>query len=134
MRNDEENDFLAKVFLVFMAMFVGVTGGYIMLLGTITYSAPTYDLMAGLLSLDTYGAILIGAGVLYIYAALNEGRRRSVGLLIAGFFGGTLFALYATAAFEGTDNVMIPLRYAITAGFNYILAGVGGVALWKRNH
>lgn len=134
MRNHTENDFLAKAFLVFMAMFVGATGGYIMSLGEIAYSTPTYDLMAGLLSLYVYGAILVGVGVLFLYAAVQEGKRRSIAMLIGGIFGGILFALYATAAFEGSMNALLPLRYAITAGFNFILAGVGGSALWIRNN
>lgn len=134
MRNQAENDFLAKAFLIFNAMYAVSTGVYLMMLDGITYSTPTYDLMAGLLSLQTYGLALVIAGVLFLYAAIQEGRRKSVAMLIGGVLSGILFALYATAAFEGSVNSLLPLRYAIFAGFNFIVAGVGGLALWIRNN
>lgn len=134
MRNHTENDFLAKAFLIYSAMYAIATGAYIMALEGITYSAPTYDLLAGLLSLQTYGLILVVAGVLFLYAALQEGRRRAIPMLVGGLLSGILFSLYATASFEGSSVILLPLRYAITAGFNFIIAGVGGYALWIRTH
>lgn len=133
MRNYDENDFLAKALLIFFAMYTVITGGYILSIENVRYSSPTYDLMAGLFSLDTYGVILIGIGALFIYATINEGKRRSWSLLIGGILGGVLFSLYATAAFEGTDSIMFPLRYSVIAGFNFIIAGVGGIGIWIRN-
>ena len=133
-RNYDSNDLLAKAFLIFNAMYVGITGGYLMMLEGVTYSTPTYDLMAGLFSLQTYGLVLVIAGVLYLYAAVQEGRRKHVALIVGGVLSGIPFALYATASFEGSANSLLPLRYAINSGFSFIIAGVGGMAIWKRKH
>lgn len=134
MRNQTENDFLAKVMLIFNAMYLGITGGYILTLDNIAYSTPTYDLMAGLLSLDTYGVVLLVASALFIYGAIQEDTTRGYALLIGGILGATLLGLYAMASFEGMSSVLLPLRYAVIAGFNLILAGVGGVAVWIRRN
>jgi hypothetical protein len=113
-------------------MYLGITGGYILTLDGITYSTPTYDLMAGLLSLDTYGVIMLVVSALYLYGTVQEGLARGYALLIGGTIGALLIGLYAMAAFEGSDNALLPLRYAVFAGFNLIIAGVGGFAIWIR--
>lgn len=132
MRNQTENDLLAKAFLIFNAMYLAITGGYILTLDGITYSKPTYDLMAGLLSLDTYGVLLLVASALLIYGTIQDGIARGYSLLIGGLIGGVLMVLYAMASFEGMPSVLLPLRYALIAGFNLLVAGVGGVAVWIR--
>lgn len=132
MRNHTENDFLAKAFLIFNAMYLGITGGYIISLDVITHTTPTYDLMAGLLSLDTYGVIMLVVSALYLYGTIQEGLPRGYALLIGGVLGALLFGLYAMAAFEGSANALLPLRYAVFASFNLIIAGVGGFAIWIR--
>lgn len=132
MRNHTENDFLAKAFLIFNAMYLGITGGYIISLDTVAYSTPTYELMAGLLSLDTYGVIMLVVSALYIYGTIQEDTTRGYALLIGGVVGALLIGLYAMASFEGSTNALLPLRYAVFAGFNLIIAGVGGFAIWIR--
>lgn len=132
MRNQTENDFLAKAFLIFIAMYLAITGGYILTLDGITYSTPTYDLMAGLLSLDTYGVLLLIASALLLYGTVQDGLARGYSLLIGGLIGGVLIVLYAMASFEGSTNALLPLRYALVAGFNLLIAGVGGVRVWIR--
>lgn len=130
LRNYNEHDYIARVSLICDALYLGITGGYLMTLDSIAYSTETYDLMSHLLSLDAFGIIFIIAAVLLVHAALQEGLRRSWSLLIGGLIGGTLLGLYTMASYEGSLNEMLPLRYAVVAGFNFILAGVGGIGLW----
>lgn len=134
MYQNEENDFLARLLFAFNAMLIGFTGGYFVVVGDISYSTPTYNSMSELLPLWAYGLVLVGVSALHIRAAVCEGDKRYWSMTIAGSVGGILFALYATASFEGTHVILLPMRYAVISGINLIIAGVGGYALWSRKH
>lgn len=130
LRNYNEHDYIARVSLICNALYLVITGGYLLTLDSIAYSAPTYDLMSGILSLGAFGVLFIVAGLLIGLAALQEGARRSWSLLIGGLLGALMLGLYTMASFEGSLNDMLPLRYAVVTGFNVIIAGVGGIGLW----
>lgn len=127
----DNNDFLAKMFLLFNALFIGVTGFYLILADNVEVQSSTYRLMSGLLSLDAWGVVMLTSGALYTMAAFQEGRLKYKSMLIAGLVGGVMFALYTMASMEASINIMVPMRYAVIATFNLIIAGVGGIALWN---
>lgn len=130
LRNYNEHDYIARVSLICTALYLGITGGYLLTLDSIEYSAPTYVLMSNVLSLGAYGVLFLVAAFLLGHAALQEGKRRSWSLLLGGLLGGLLLGLYTMASYEGSLNDMLPLRYAVVTVFNLILAGVGGFGLW----
>lgn len=130
LRNYNEQDFIARVSLICNALYLVITGGYLLTLDGTTYSTPTYELMSGVLSLGAFGVMFIVAGLLIAHAAIQEGTRRSRSLLIGGLLGGLLLGLYTMASAEGSLNDMLPLRYAVVTGFNVIIAIVGGIGLW----
>lgn len=132
LRNYNEHDYIARVSLICNALYLVITGGFLLTLDSIAYSTPTYDLMSGVLSLGAFGILFVVAGLLIGHAALQEGTRRSWSLLIGGLLGALVLGVYTMAAFEGSTNDMLPLRYAVTTGFNVILAGVGGIGLWNN--
>lgn len=127
----DNNDFLAKMFLLFNALFIGVTGFYLILADNVEVQSSTYRLMSGLLSLDAWGVVMLTSGALYTMSAFQEGRLKYKSMLIAGLVGGIMFALYTMASMESSINIMVPIRYAVIATFNLIIAGVGGIALWN---
>ena len=130
LRNYNEQDIIARVSLICNALYLVITGGYLLTLEGSAYSTPTYELMSGVLSLGAFGVMFIVAGLLIVHAAIQEGTRRSRSLLIGGLLGGLLLGLYTMASAEGSLNDMLPLRYAVVTGFNVIIAIVGGIGLW----
>lgn len=130
LRNYNEHDYIARVSLICNALYLVITGGYLLTLDSIAYTTPTYELMSNVLSMGAFGVLFIIAGFLIGHAALQEGARRSWSLLVGGLLGAILLGLYTMATLEGSLNDMLPLRYAVVTGFNAIIAGVGGVGLW----
>ena len=130
LQNYNEHDFIARVSLICNALYLAITGGFLLTLDSIAYTAPTYELMSGIVSIGALGVLFLVAGFLIGHAALQDGNRRLWSLLVGGLLGGLLLGLYTMASFEGSLNDMLPLRYAVTTGFNVIIAGVGGIGLW----
>lgn len=132
LRKYDDNDLLAKLFLLFNALLHGATGGYLLLAKNVAFQSDTYFAMAMLFSLDAWGCVFVVVGVLFIAATFHEGHYKQWLSVIAGTLGGIMFGLYAMAAAELAVNMMVPMRYAIIASFNALIALVGGHELWKR--
>lgn len=132
LRKYDDNDLLAKMFLLFYALLHGVTGGYLLVVDGVKFQSATYYGMASLFSLDVWGCVFIAVGVLFIAATFHEGHYKHWLSLLAGTLGGVIFGLYAMASAELAVNVMVPARYAIIASFNVLIALVGGHEIWKR--
>lgn len=127
----DHNDFLAKMFLLFNALFLGITGVYLVTANNLTAQSPTYDLMSSLLNLDGWGIVFLVSAFMFLAASFQEGRIKFLSMLIGGVLGGIVFSLYTAASVEGSMNMMLPVRYGVLAGFNFIIAGVGGFCLWR---
>lgn len=132
LRKYDDNDLLAKMFLLFNALLHGITGGYLLVANGIELQADTYLGMASLFSLDVWGCVFIAVGVLFIAATFHEGHYKHWLSIIAGVLGGVIFGLYAMASAQLAVNIMLPARYAIIASFNVLIAVVGGFEIWKR--
>ncbi len=128
----DDNDLLAKMFLLFNALLHGITGGYLVVVDDVELQADTYIGMASLFSLDVWGCVFIVVGVLFIAATFHEGHYKHWLSIIAGVLGGVIFGLYAMASAQLAVNIMLPARYAIIASFNVLIAVVGGFEIWKR--
>jgi len=131
LKNLDENDVLAKMFLLFMALFHTVTGLYIVLTDNVKYESPTYLTMSSLISLNYWGIIFVIVGGFYFFAAFHEGKIKHQLMVVAGILGGIIFGLYAMASVEVTTNVMVAARYAIVGIFNAIISVIGGYSLWR---
>jgi hypothetical protein len=131
LKNLDENDVLAKMFLLFMALFHTVTGLYIVLTDNIKRESTTYTAMSTLVSLNAWGIVFLIVGVLYFFAAFHEGKLKYLLMIVTGFMGAVIFALYAMASIEVSGNLMVGARYAIIASFDLIIAIVGGYGLWN---
>lgn len=131
-RKYDDNDLLAKMFLLFNALLHGVTGAYLLLVEGVEFQSETYYAMASLASLDAWGCVFIAVGVLFIATTFQEGNVKHWLSLFAGILGGIIFGLYAMAAAELAVNSMVPARYALIASFNVIIAVIGGRAIWIR--
>ena len=134
LRKYDENDLMAKLFLLFNALLHGVTGGYLLVNSGVEYQSDTYYAMSRFMSLDAWGFVFLGAAALFIAAAFHEGHFRLWLSVFAGTIGAAIFGLYAMAAAELAVNFLVPARYAITASFNAIIAVIGGHELWKRRN
>lgn len=127
----DHNDFLAKMFLLFNALFLIVTGVFLITATDVEIQSPTYELMARLMNLDGWGIVFGVSGFLFLAASFQEGRIKFLSMLIGGVLGGAVFMLYTAASVEGAVNMMVPVRYGVIAGFELIIAGVGGFCLWR---
>lgn len=128
----DDNDLLAKMFLLFNALLHGVTGAYLLLTEDVEYQSDMYYAMSSLVSLNAWGFVFIVVGVLFIAATFQEGSAKYRLTLLAGTLGGIIFGLYTMAAAELAVNIMVSTRYAIIASFNVFIAVLGGYAIWKR--
>ena len=130
LKNLDENDILAKMFLLFMAMFHTATGLYIVLTEDIKRESTTYTAMSTLVSLNAWGIVFLIVGVLYFFMAFHEGLIKYLLMVITGLIGAVIFGLYAMASIEVTTVIVVGGRYAIVASFNLIIAVLGGFQLW----
>lgn len=131
LKNLDENDILAKMFLLFMSLYINVTGLYIVLTDNIKRESETYTTMSQLLSLNTWGIVFLIIGFLYIFSAFHEGAIKFRLMVVAGTLGAIMFSLYAMASYEVSVNIVVAARYTVVASFNAIIATIGGVALWN---
>jgi hypothetical protein len=130
LKNLDENDVLAKMFLLFMALYINVTGLYIVLTDDIKRESTTYTAMSTLASLNTWGIVFLIVGFLYFFMAFHEGRVKHLLMIVTGTIGAIIFGLYAMASIEVSGNLMVGARYAIVASFNLFIAVLGGNQLW----
>jgi hypothetical protein len=130
LKNLDENDILAKMFLLFMALYINVTGLYIVLTDDVKRESTTYKAMSTLVSLNTWGIVFLVVGFLYFFMAFHEGKVKYLLMIVTGSVGAVIFGLYAMASIEVTSVIVVGARYAIVASFNLIIAVLGGYQLW----
>jgi hypothetical protein len=132
LRKYDDNDLLAKMFLLFFALLHGITGVYLVVVDGVELQAATYYGMASLFSLDVWGCVFIAVGVLFVATSFQEGHVKHWLAIFAGTLGTVIFGLYAMASAELAVNSLISSRYALIASFNAIIAVIGGRAIWIR--
>jgi hypothetical protein len=130
LKNLDENDILAKMFLLFMALYITVTGLYIVLTDDVKRESTTYTAMSTVASLNTWGIIFLIVGFLYFFMAFHEGKVKYLLMIVAGSTGAVIFGLYAMASIEMTAVIVVGARYAIISSFSLIIAVLGGISLW----
>lgn len=130
LKNLDENDIQAKMLLLFFALYISVTGLYIVLKDDVKYESTTYTAMSTLGSLNTWGIVFIIVGISYFFMAFHEGKVKYLLMIVTGFMGAVIFGLYAMASVEVTSVIVVGARYAIVASFNLMIAVLGGFQLW----
>lgn len=130
LKNLDENDILAKMFLLFMALFHTVTGLYIVLTDDVKRESTTYTAMSTLVSLNAWGIAFLVVGFLYFFMAFHEGKVKYLLMIVTSSIGAVIFGLYSMASIEVSGNIMVGARYAIVASFNLMISVLGGFQLW----
>lgn len=125
-----EEKFLANMMLLSSGMFLIISGWYFITDGYKSIS-PTYLLMTGLMPLEAWGAVMMVAGLLLSAAGFQTGKTRHISMVAGGIIGALMIMLYAMASAEGAINYLVPLRYALMACFNLLIAVLGGVEIWR---
>lgn len=126
-----EEKFLANMMLLSNGMFLIISGWYFIADGYKSI-APTYLLMTGLMPLEAWGAIMTISGLLLAAAGIQTGKTRFICMIVGGLLGALMMALYAMASAEGATTYLVPLRYALMACFNLLIAALGGVEIWRK--
>jgi len=129
-RNFDEDYLMSKMWLLFNAGFMSVTGLYIIFTDDVKRESTTYIAMNSLIPINMWGIVFLFVGVLYFFAAFHEGKSKHWLYVIAGTLGAIIFSLYAMASIEVTENIMVGGRYGIVAIFSLFIAFVGGYKLW----
>lgn len=125
-----EEKFLANMMLLGNGLWMVLTGYYLIADGASSIS-PTYELMTGLMPLHAWGIVVAVAGFFLCAAAFQVGKFRFISMITGGLTGALMVGLYAMASAEGAINYLVPLRYALTACFNLLIAVLGGIEIWR---
>lgn len=125
-----EEKFLANMMLLSNSLFLLVSGYFFIADGFRT-QAVTYLYMADLMPLEAWGVFMILSGFFVGAAAFQVGYLRCLSMIAGGLMGGAIVGLYAMAATQGAEQYLSPIRYAVTACFNFLIAALGGVEAWR---
>lgn len=125
-----EEKFLANMMLLSNSVFLLISGYYFIADGKRTQT-PTYDFMAGLMALEVWGVLMVLSGLIIGFAAFQTGMARYFAYIVGGFLGAIVVTLYAMAATQGAELYLVPVRYAVIACFNLLIAALGGVEVWR---
>jgi hypothetical protein len=133
-KNYDENDLLSKVLLMYFAFQHGSIGLFLVLesVDTLTAKSRTLKAMSQILPMDIWGIILLIAAVSFIVAVLQEGKTEYYFMILSGLAGGVTFGFLSMASMELSVNQTNTVNYMIIASIDFIVAVVGGVALWRR--
>lgn len=132
LRNYDENDVLSKVLFLYFAFQHGSVGAFFISHDDPQNYSPYFKGMIDIMPMGAWGMLLIVSTASFIFAALQEGRPESMFMLLAGVSGMVTFALLAMASIELSENQTNTVNYIIIASIDFIVAVLGGVALWRR--
>jgi|SRR5690625_434518 len=130
LRNYDEKLFMSNMFIAVIAIFNAVTGIFFIFIDN-NDETPTYSKMAELMSLDSYGLIMLLSALFLIVSAFQMDRLKYLSMIVGGLLGAFVIGLYASASTIEASNLMVPIRYSLMACGCLIIATVGGVGLWK---
>lgn len=125
-----EEKFLANMMLLSNGLFLVISGYYFIADGYKS-AAPTYELMIGLMPLEAWGVVMAIAGMFLCAAAFQLGTMRYSSMIAGGVLGAIMVTLYAMASAEGATTYLVPVRYAVMACFNLLIAVLGGIEVWR---
>ncbi len=100
----------------------------------IVEKSGTYQIMDGLMTIDTWGFLFILSAILILIAAFQETNAKFINMIFGGFIGAIVLFLYSTASSENAVTNLLPSRYALSACFNLFVAAMGGLELWKTKN
>lgn len=129
-RGQTEEKFLANMMLLSSGLFL-VVSGYYFVTSKEMPGATTYELMTGLMPFEAWGVLMIVAGLPLCAAVFQLGQVRNMSMLGGGMLGAVIITLYAMASSQGAVTFLVPVRYSIVAGFNLLIAVLGGLQAWR---
>lgn len=129
-RGQTEEKFLGNMMLLSSGMFLLISGYYFIASNGIP-GAVTYELMTGLMPLEAWGVLMGVAGILLCAAVFQLDKIRYLSMITGGLLGAGVITLYAMASAQGATTFLIPMRYSMLAGFNLLIAIMGGVQAWR---
>ena len=129
-RGQTEEKFLANMMLLSSGLFL-IVSGYYFVTSKGMPAAATYKLMTGLMPFEAWGVLMIVAGVPLCAAVFQLGQVRNMSMLGGGILGAVIITLYAMASSQGAVTFLVPVRYAMMAGFNFLIAVLGGLQAWR---
>jgi len=94
-------------------------------------SSDIYVKLSQIMDIDTLGWLLIIASIILFLSVFVKKEAGYILLIIGGFAVGTCFLMYGMISVE-TANLLSTYYTMISVGlYGYVLASIGGIALWK---
>src|SRR5690625_6275715 len=129
-RHYNETKFLSSMYIITMGLFNAMTGVFFITADP-RISSPTYSKMQELMPLTAYGLTMFTSAVFLFISIFQDGKAKSIFMIVGGLAGAFSIGLYASASSLGAVNLMLPSRYSLISLSCLLLSIAGGYALWR---
>ena len=131
-KNYNEDDAMSKILMLYFAFQHGVIGTLFIFIDLDKGNSEILKALSTLMPLDAWGVVLLFSSISFVCSVLLENKAEFYFMIIAGTTGMMSFGILAMANIELGTGQTNTINYIIIASIDFIIATIGGVAVWLR--